>query len=84
MDVLLLNQLRIKTRQDSILSKILERILRTIWSNGLMAEKPFKEVRHKLTIEKGIIHNEDKSTSINPKDFLKRVCDDVYYGVMAT
>lgn len=57
-DVLPLNQFRLGTRQDSVLNRIMDRIKRNTWSNCSMAERLYKESRHKL-IEKGIICNGD-------------------------
>ena len=63
-DVLPLNLVGIETRQDSMLSKILKRINRNIWIDCSMAERPFKEMRPKITREKGIICNGDIIVSL--------------------
>ena len=51
-----------------------------------MVEKPFKETRHKLTIEKWIICNRDIVVHLQTlrKDILKSVHDDVHFGVTTT
>ena len=63
--------------------EILERIKRNIWSYCSMAERPFKEARPKITIEKSIICN--GNIIVYPqtlrKDTLKSVHDDVMYIV---
>ena len=75
-----------KTQQDPILSGILERIRKNVWSNCTIAKILFKEVRHELTIESGIIYNAD---AIVPpqnlrKDVIKSVHDDIHGEGAAT
>ena len=75
-----------ETQRDSILSEILEPIKKNVWSNCTIAEKPFKEVRHKLTIERGVIFSEDAIVPLQilRKDVIKCVLDDIHGGVAAT
>ena len=56
-DMLLQNHLRIETKQDLVLSLILDRIKRSTCSNCSMAKRPYKESKHKITVEKDIICN---------------------------
>ena len=58
-DVLQAERLREETIQDPILSGIASRIRRNAWNNCSKAERPYKENRHKLTIDRGIICNGD-------------------------
>lgn len=70
MDVLPLNHLRMETREIPMLSRISDRIKRNTWSNCSVAETFYKESKHKLTVEKGIIYNGD--IIIHPTKFKKR------------
>ena len=54
-DVLSRKILNRETQRDPILSGILERLRKNVWSNFIIAERPFKEARHKLTVERGVI-----------------------------
>ena len=38
-----------ETQQDPILSRILEHIGKNVWGNFIIAERLFKETRHKIT-----------------------------------
>ena len=40
-------------------SHIFQRAIEKIWSNCTIVMRPFREARHKLTFERGIIYNED-------------------------
>ena len=46
-DVLSCKTLSKETQQDPILSRIIELIRKNVWSNCTIAERPFKEARHK-------------------------------------
>ena len=85
-DILLQNGHRIETRQDPILNKILERLKRIIRNNCSMVERTFKEKKHKLIIERGIICNGDIIVPPETlrKDTSKSIYDDVYYVIRAT
>ena len=50
-DVLSLDRMVAETRHDPVQSRITSRIRKTIWWNCSRTEKPYKEIRHKLTIE---------------------------------
>lgn len=56
-NILTLQWLVSKTLQDPILSKTAERIRRNRWSN--CSKRPYKEIRHKLTMENSDICNGD-------------------------
>lgn len=75
-----------ETIQDPVLSRISDRIKRNTWSNCSIAERPYKESRHKLTGKKGIICNGD--IIIPPqslrKEVLKGVHDVVHCGITVT
>ena len=58
-DVLSRKTLSRETQRDQIQSGILERIRKNLWCNCNMADRPFKEVRHKLTVERGVIFSAD-------------------------
>lgn len=83
MDALPLNRLKIETKPNPILSRIVKRIKNNIWSNCLIAERPFKEMKHKLTIENGITCNGDKRVApqILRREILKGVHDEVHCGI---
>ena len=51
----LLVDLKEEILRDPVLSRISDRIKRNRWSYCSQAERPYKEVRHKLTVEKGVI-----------------------------
>ena len=76
----------VETRHDPVLSRITLRIRKSIWGNCSKAERPYKEVRHKLKMEHGVICNGDL---INPPEtqrklVIKSVHDDIHCGVAAT
>ena len=77
--------LKEETLQDPVLSRISDRIKRNRWSNCLHAERPYQEVRYKLTMEKGVISNRD--LIVPPQrmrwEVIKNV-HDIYYGITAT
>ena len=58
-DVLSLDRMAEETRNDPVLSRIKLRISKNIWGNCSIAERAFKEIRHKLTIENGVICDGD-------------------------
>ena len=74
--------------QDPVLSRISDRIKRNRWSNCSQAERPYKEVRYKLTVEKVVICNED--LIVPPQrmrsEVIKNVHDDIHShgGITAT
>ena len=84
MDVLSHKTLSIETQQDLILSGILER--KNVWSNCTIAERLFKEVRHKLMVERGIIYNADAIVllQILRKDIIRSILDNIHGRVAAT
>ena len=57
-----------------------------VWSNCTLAERPFKEARHKIMVERGIIFSADivMPPQILRKDVIKSVHDNIYGGVAAT
>ena len=73
-----------KSKQNSVFSKILERIKRSIWSHWLMVERPLKKC-HKITREKGITCNGDIIVSPQAlrNDILKCVHEDIHYSETA-
>ena len=85
-DVLPLKRLRMETKQDPVLNRITDRIRKNVWSNCSISERPYKETRHKLTIENGIICSGD--TVVPPetlrKDIIQSVHDDIHCGITAT
>jgi len=58
-DVLCLNDIRHETQQDHTLSSIFKRIVHNDWSRCSAAEKPFKSIRQKLSVESEIISRGD-------------------------
>ena len=77
-----------ETQRDPIPSGILECIRKNAWNNFTIAEKPFKEARYKLMVERGIKYNAD-ATVPRPKeklrkDIIKSVHHDIHGGVAAT
>lgn len=49
-DVLSLDRMAAETRHDPVLSKIISRIRKNSWGNCSRAERPYKEIRQKLTM----------------------------------
>ena len=74
-----------ETKHDPVLSRITLRIRKNIWGNCSRAERPYKEIRHKLTIEHGVICNGDLTIPLETqiKLVIKRV-HDIHCGVAAT
>ena len=58
-DALLVERLKEENLQDPVLSRISDRIKRNRWRDCLQIERLYKEVRHKLTMEKGVTCNGD-------------------------
>ena len=54
-DVLPLDRMTIETRHDPVLIRIISRIRKHYKKNLSGAERPYEEIRHKLTIEHGVI-----------------------------
>ena len=75
-DVLSLDKMAAETRHNPLLSRITSRIRKNIWGNCSRAEKPYKEIRHKLTIEHGVIFNGD--LIIPPGTYRKLVIKSVH------
>ena len=80
-DVLSLDRMAAETRHDPVSSRITSKITKNIWGNCSMAQKPYKEIRRKLTTEDGdlIISPETQRKLV-----IKSVYDDIHSGVMAT
>ena len=85
-DVLSCKTLSRETQRDPILSRIFECIRKNVWSNCTIAARPFKEVRHKLTVERGVIFRAEAivPSKILRKDVIKSMHDDIHGGVAAT
>ena len=85
-DVLSLNKIAEETKNDPILSRIKSRISKNVWGNCSIAERPFKEIKHKLTVENGVICNGDLIVppETQRKIIIKSVHDDVHCGIAAT
>ena len=75
-----------ETQRDPILSGILEHIRKDVWSNCTIEERPFKETRDKLTVERGVIFSADAIVppQVLWKDVIKSVHDDIHGGVAVT
>ena len=58
-DVLYLARMAAEIRYDPIRSRITSRIRKNVWGNCSNAERAYKEIRHKLMIEHGVICNGD-------------------------
>ena len=54
-DVLSLDRMGAETRHDIVLSRITSRIRKNVSGNFSRAERSYKEIRHKLTIEHEVI-----------------------------
>lgn len=85
-DVLSLDRMAAETRHDPVLSKIISRIRKNSWGNCSRVERPYKEIRQKLTIEHGVICNGDLVVppETQRKLVIKSVHDDIHCGVAAT
>ena len=85
-DVLSLDRMAAETRHGPVISTITSRIRKNIWGNCSRAERPEKEIRHKLTIEYAVICN--GVLIISPETYgklvIKSVYDDILCGVLAT
>ena len=57
--VLSLDRMAVGTRPDPVLNRITLRIRKNIWGNCSKAERPYKEIKHKLMLEHGVICNGD-------------------------
>ena len=64
----------------------MNRIRRNKWNNCSKAERPYKEVKHKLTMDKGVICNGDLVVPPQKmrKEVIKSVHDDTHCGLAAT
>ena len=85
-DVLPIKQLQEETLLDPILSKISNRIRRNKWNDCSKAERPYKEVKHKLTMDRGVVCNGDLVVPPQKmrKEIIKSVHDDIHCGIAAT
>jgi hypothetical protein len=85
-DVVDFDVIRSDSQSDSVLSSVMHRVSSGRWSNCSQAERAFKSVRQRLSIEDGILYNGDVMV---PPDslrnaFIGSVHDDVHCGVSAT
>ena len=85
-DILSSKTLSREPQQDPILSRIFKRDRKILWSDCTITERPFKEARHRLTVERGVIYKADAIAppQILRKDIIKSVRDDIHGGVAAT
>ena len=81
--VLSLDRMAVETRHDPVLSRITSRIRKNIWGNCSRAERPYKEIRHKLMIEHGVICNGDLFDN-SPETQRKLVTKSVHGDIAAT
>ena len=85
-DVLSSDRMAAEARHDPVLSRITSRIKQNIWWKCSRAERPYKEIRHRLKIKHGVICNGD--LIIPPETqrrlVIKSVHDDIHWGVAAT
>ena len=80
-----LDRLAAETRHDTVQSRITSRIRKNVLGNYCRAETPYKEIRHKLTIEHGVICNGDQiiPPEMQRKLVIKSVHDDIHCGIAA-
>ena len=85
-DVLSLDRMAAETRDDTVQSRIRSKIRKTIWGNYSRVERPYKEIRHKLKIEHGVIYNGDLiiPPETQRKLVIKNVHDDIHCGAAVT
>ena len=85
-DVLSLDRMAAETRHNPVLSRITLRIRKNTWRNCSRVETPYKEIRHKLMREHGVICNGDLiiSPETQRKLVIKSEHDDIHCGVVAT
>ena len=85
-DVLSLDRMAVEIRHDPVLSRITSKIRMNIWGNCPRTERPYKEIRHKLTTEHGVISNEDLiiPPETQRKLVIKSVHDDIHCGAAIT
>nr|XP_047140200.1 uncharacterized protein K02A2.6-like [Hydra vulgaris] len=83
-DIVNLEQIIKETENDRVLMDIKTRIRKNNWSRCSVTERPYKSIRNKLTIEKGIVCNGD--LIVPPKTmrkiFIKSIHDDIHCGIM--
>ena len=71
-DILSLDRMAAETRHDPVLSRITSKIGKNSRGNCFWAERPYKERKHKLTIEHGMILNGDL---VIPQETQKKIGD---------
>lgn len=85
-DVLSIAELEIESNRDPVLSAIMDRVTRNRWSNCSVAERPFKSVRQRLSVESGVLCNGD--LLVPPPTLRKKILEaahgDIHCGVIAT
>ena len=85
-DVLNMPELQMATNNDSVLPTIKKRIQCNKWSNCSQAERPFKSIRSKLTVEDDVVYNGDIIVVPHElrRKFISSIHDDIHGGVTAT
>lgn len=85
-DVLSLDRLAANTIQDPVLKRMTSRIKKNIWDNCSMAERPYKEISHKLTNENEVICNGNLviAPETQRKHVIKSVHDNIHCGIVYT
>lgn len=84
-DILPIKQLASETLQDSTISKIVSRIKINKWNNCSKAERAYKEIKYKLTVENGVYNGDLLVPSEKyRKDVMKMVHDNVFCWITAT
>ena len=82
-DVLSLDRMAVETRHDLVLSRITSRIRKNIWGNCSRAERPYKEIKHKPTIEHRVICNGNLITPPETQKLvIKSIHNDIHCGVV--
>ena len=87
-DVVNMEEMAIATKHDPVLSSIVKRIATNRWSGCSIAERPCtcKAVRHRLTVEQGVVFNGDLIIPAKTMRhrIIQAVHDDVHCGMAAT
>ena len=82
-----LDRIAAETSHDPVINRITSGIRKkNIWENYSVVKRPYKDIRHKLTMEHVVICNGDQI--ITPETqrtlMIKRVHDDIHCGVATT
>jgi hypothetical protein len=85
-DIVDFKEIQLSSKCDPVIASVMRRISCNNWSNCSQAERAYKAVRQRLSIEDGIVYNGDvivAPRSVRDK-FISAAHDDVHCGMSAT